>query len=302
MISSAFKQRDRLRIGVQKSGRLTQPSLDLLASCGLKFRQSRDKLFCYGENMPVDLLLVRDDDIPGMIRDAVCDLGFVGRNESTEQGLAWRADPSGLPFEEVKALDFGACRLSIAVPLEWDYSGPQTLTGKRIATSYPELLKRFLKQHAVSAQVVELAGSVEIAPKLGTADCICDLVSSGATLTANALKEVERLLESEAILISSTTRFADEREGLRELLLRRLDGVLKVRDAKFLMMQAPDSALALITSLLPNADPATILPAAGGFSSVSALCHARLTWEHLEALKAAGARSIVVLPIDQMLV
>jgi len=298
----ATKQRDRLRIGVQKSGRLTQPSLDLLASCGLRFRQSRDKLFCYGENMPVDLLLVRDDDIPGMIRDEVCDLGFVGRNEATERGLSWLEQGLVTPFEEVKALNFGGCRLSIAVPTDWDYSGPQMLAGMRIATSYPSLLKRFLEQHQVAAQIVELAGSVEIAPKLGTADCICDLVSSGATLGANQLKEVERLLESEAVLISSRLSFADEREGLRELLLRRLDGVLKVKDAKYLMMQVPNSEIETIRALLPSADPATVLPAAAGFSSMSALCHARMTWEHLEALKAAGARSIVVLPIDQMLV
>jgi ATP phosphoribosyltransferase len=302
MSAIGSKQRDRLRIGVQKSGRLTQPSLDLLASCGLSFRQSRDKLFCYGENMPVDLLLVRDDDIPGMIRDAVCDLGFVGRNEATEQSLSWTSNGEALPFEEVKALSFGGCRLSIAVPIDWDYVGPQTLSGKRIATSYPALLRRFLAQHGVTATVVELAGSVEIAPKLGTAECICDLVSSGATLQANQLKEVERIMESEAVLISATGTFGDEREGLRELLLRRLDGVLKVKDAKYLMMQVPDSELALVRTLLPNADLPTVLPAAPGYSAVSALCHARLTWEHLEALKAAGARSIVVLPIDQMLV
>lgn len=302
MSAVGSKQRDRLRIGVQKSGRLTQPSLDLLASCGLSFRQSRDKLFCYGENMPVDLLLVRDDDIPGMIRDAVCDLGFVGRNEATEQSLGWTSSGEALPFEEVKALSFGGCRLSIAVPADWDYQGPQTLSGKRIATSYPALLRRFLAQHGVHAGVVELAGSVEIAPKLGTADCICDLVSSGATLQANQLKEVERIMESEAVLISATGAFGDEREGLRELLLRRLDGVLKVKDAKYLMMQVPDSEVALVRTLLPNADLPTILPAGPGYSAVSALCHARLTWEHLEALKAAGARSIVVLPIDQMLV
>jgi ATP phosphoribosyltransferase len=302
MSAGLSKPRDRLRIGVQKSGRLTQPSLDLLSSCGLKFRQSRDKLFCFGENMPIDLLLVRDDDIPGMIRDEVCDLGVVGRNEATEQALVWAAqgvDPA--PFVEAQALEFGGCRLSIAVPQEWEWHGPETLAGKRIATSYPALTRRYLSGHAVDAQIVELAGSVEIAPKLGTADCICDLVSSGGTLLANQLKEVDRLLESQAVLISATGRFADAREGLRELLLRRLKGVLQVRDAKVLMLQSPVGQLDTICALLPNADVPTVQPGPNGYSALSAVCHARLTWEHLEALKAAGARSIVVLPIEQML-
>ncbi|HXO98847.1 MAG TPA: ATP phosphoribosyltransferase, partial [Luteibacter sp.] len=172
-----MKPRDRLRIAMQKSGRLTEPAQELLARCGLKFRQSRDKLFCFGEGEPVDLLLVRDDDIPGLIAEGVCDLGIVGRNVLREFQLSNPDASAGL--DEVRSLGFGHCRLSIAVPQEDAYDGPAQLEGQRIATSYPGLLGDWLKANGVDAKVVMLAGSVEIAPRLGTADAICDLVSSG---------------------------------------------------------------------------------------------------------------------------
>ncbi|HLM52164.1 MAG TPA: ATP phosphoribosyltransferase, partial [Pseudoxanthomonas sp.] len=177
--------RDRLRIAIQKSGRLAEPARALLSACGLSWRQSRDKLFCYGESLPVDLLLVRDDDIPGLIADGVCDFGVVGRNELNEQ--AGERARLGLPpaYRELRGLGFGECRLMLAVPEAWEWTGPAQLQGLRIATSYPSILANWLDGQGVAATVVELSGSVEIAPKLDTADLICDLVSSGATLAAN---------------------------------------------------------------------------------------------------------------------
>ena len=180
--------RERLRIAIQKSGRLAEPARTLLAACGLSWRESRDKLFCYGESLPVDLLLVRDDDIPGLIADGVCDFGIVGRNELDEQ--AGERALIGLPqaYRELRPLGFGNCRLMLAIPESWEWEGPQQLQGLRIATSYPSVLRQWLQARGIDAAVVELSGSVEIAPKLGTADLICDLVSSGATLAAIAQK------------------------------------------------------------------------------------------------------------------
>jgi ATP phosphoribosyltransferase len=183
--------RDRLRIAIQKSGRLAEPARSLLASCGLSWRESRDRLFCYGETLPVDLLLVRDDDIPGLIAEGVCDLGIVGRNVLVEQDLDAQAAGRGARLREWRPLGFGACRLALAVPEGWAWHGPSQLAGRRIATSYPQLLTRWLADNAVEARVVVLSGSVEIAPRLGQADAVCDLVSSGTTLAANQLKPVD---------------------------------------------------------------------------------------------------------------
>ncbi|HET8764151.1 MAG TPA: ATP phosphoribosyltransferase, partial [Rhodanobacter sp.] len=213
-----MKPRDRLRVAMQKSGRLTEPALELLRRCGLSFRQSRDKLFCFGESEPVDLLLVRDDDIPGLIAQGVCDVGIVGRNVLDEFRLTAGVDQPGLA--ELRALGFGRCRLSIAVPQESDYRDPAQLAGLRIATSYPGLLGAWLRERGIEAGVVTLAGSVEIAPKLGTADLICDLVQSGATLVANQLREADVLLESEAVLAGPAELPADERGDLLALLLK----------------------------------------------------------------------------------
>ena len=229
---STAKPRDRLRIAVQKSGRLSDVSQDLLARCGLKFRQSRDELFCFGESVAVDLLLVRDDDIPGLIAQGVCDLGIVGRNVLREQQLAAQSNGTQGAGVELRALGFARCRLSIALPQEMIYDGPARLNGLRIATTYPALLSDWLKSNAVDAEVVVLSGSVEIAPRLGTADAICDLVQSGATLVANQLREASTILDSEAVLMGPEAPPPDERGELRELLLRRIDGVIQVRESK----------------------------------------------------------------------
>ncbi|MGB0134737.1 ATP phosphoribosyltransferase [Dokdonella sp.] len=294
--------RDRLRIAIQKSGRLSDASLDLLARCGLSFRRSRDKLFCFGETLPVDLLLVRDDDVPGMIADGVCDLGIVGRNVLSEQVLGFDAGVSA-PFTELRPLGFGRCRLSVAVPEAFDYSDASQFSGTRIATTYPNLLADWLRRSAVEASIVSLSGSVEIAPRLGSADFICDLVSSGATLAANQLKEVAVVLESEAVLAAGSVMPGDERGELIDMLLRRIDGVIQVRVSKLVMWHSPRSALEDIQRLLPNGQQATVTPIEGldNEVAVQAICNDAITWQHLEDMKRAGARQMLVLPLEQML-
>lgn len=296
-----MKTRDRLRIAMQKSGRLTEPALDLLGRCGLTFRQSRDKLFCFGEGEPVDLLLVRDDDIPGLIAQGVCDLGIVGRNVLSEYGLTVGSDAE--PLAEWRPLGFGHCRLSIAVPQDMPYERPEQLAGLRIATSYPGLLRDWLRRNGVEAGVVTLAGSVEIAPRLGTADLICDLVQSGGTLVANQLREADVLLESEAVLAGPKTLPVDERGDMIDLLLKRLDGVMQVRESRLLLLQTSRQHLEAVTRLLPGGPQPTLLPVAGQPDQLmlQALCAGEVSWRQLEEIKKAGAREMFVLPVEKML-
>lgn len=294
--------RDRLRIAIQKSGRLGEPSRALLASCGLDWRESRDRLFCYGESLPVDLLLVRDDDIPGMLAEGVCDLGIVGRNVLAEQ--AAEREARGLPeaARELFALDFGGCRLDIAIPDAWEWEGPAQLQGKRIATSYPWLLRRWLERQGIVAEVVVLSGSVEIAPRLGQADAVCDLVSSGATLAANQLRPVLTLLESESVLAGGAHAPAGARGRLQEQLLRRMQGVLRLKDSRLLMFQAERSRVPDVLKLLPDADPPTMMQLDGQDTlALQTLCRGTMTWQRLEDLRQAGARGLMVLPVERSL-
>lgn len=301
-MSPSIEPRDRLRIAIQKSGRLADPARALLASCGLSWRESRDRLFCYGEALPIDLLLVRDDDIPGLIADGVCDLGVVGRNVLREQDTERlrRGEPSA--FRELRPLGFGGCRLALAVPDGWEWRGAAQLQGRRIATSYPALLQQWLQEQGIGAEVVTLTGSVEIAPRLGQADLVCDLVSSGATLAANQLKPVATLLESEAVLAGPVAEFEGERAALAEMLLRRLDGAVRTRNSRLLMFQAQRSAIPALLPLLPDAEEPTLLQVDGADRlALQALCHGRLTWQRLEDLKRAGAQGLMVLPVESML-
>ena len=293
--------RDRLRIAIQKSGRLAEPARSLLAACGLSWRESRDKLFCYGESLPVDLLLVRDDDIPGLIADGVCDLGVVGRNELDEQ--AGERERNGLApaYRALRGLGFGQCRLMLAVPEDWGWQGPPQLQGLRIATSYPAILRQWLEGQGIEAQVVELSGSVEIAPRLGTADLICDLVSSGATLAANHLKPVETLLDSEAVLAGPAGGFDDARAGLAQMLLRRVDGVLQMKDRKLLMFSAERESVPALARLLHDAGPLVELPGSNGALSLQAMCDGAVSWQRLEELERAGARGLMVLAVERSL-
>ena len=298
-----MRTHDRLRIAIQKSGRLSDPARDLLARAGLSFRESRDRLFCYGESLPIDLLLVRDDDIPGLIAEGVCDLGVVGHNVLAEQAAERRNTGQAEAFSVIRPLGFGRCRLSIAVPNEWEWTGDARLAGTRIATSYPALLTQWLRERNIDAEAVVLSGSVEIAPRLGKAEAICDIVSSGATLVANQLKEVATIIESEAVLAGPAQPFADVRGDLAAMLLRRLDGVLSLKASKLLLCQAPRSALPELIRLLPDAEPPTVTPIEGRADEVSlqALCRTAMTWQRLEDMKRAGAFGLLVLPVEQML-
>lgn len=291
----------RIRIAVQKSGRLTTHSLDLLERCGLTFTKSKDQLFCYGKNMPVDLLLVRDDDIPGLVSDDVCDLGIVGLNTVTEKRLALERADEVVAFDQLRGLDYANCRLSIAAPEDRDYNGFSSLQGARIATSYTEIVRSFLDRHGIEAEIVYFSGAVEIAPKLGRADFICDLVSTGSTLEANHLREVEILLESEAVLIQTQKSLVPAKQHLVDTILQRVDGVMQVRESKYIMLHAPREALDQITRLLPGAELPTVIPLDEDKVAVHAVCREYVFWETLENLKSVGASSLLVLPVEKML-
>jgi ATP phosphoribosyltransferase len=228
-------------------------------------------------------------------------VGIVGRNVLGEFQLT--AGRDGEPLAELRPLGFGRCRLSIAVPEDWDWTGPRRLAGTRIATSYPALLARWLREQDVQATPVLLSGAVEIAPRLGTAESICDLVSSGATLAANQLAEVAVLLESEAVLAGPMQGFGGIRAELATMFLRRLDGVLALQSSRLLMFQAPRSAVAAILRHVPESDPPTVMPIEGraGDVALTALCRTALTWQRLEDMKRAGASGLMVLPVEQML-
>ena len=294
---------ERVKIAIQKSGRLTDHSLDLLDRCGLILTKGKDQLFCYGENMPVDVLLVRDDDIPSLVNDKVCDLGIAGFNIVNEKSLAMRSDGREPAFKSVFQLDFGHCRLAIAAPEDREYTGPSDLQGATIATSYVKTLQDFLDKSGISADIEYFSGAVEIAPKLGKADFICDLVSTGTTLAANQLREVATVLESEAVVIQSATARDNGKSALVDKLLQRLDGVIQVRESKYIMLHAPRAALDEISRLLPGSEHPTIIPLDGNDEKVAvhAVCRENVFWETLENLKNAGASSLLVLPVEKML-
>jgi ATP phosphoribosyltransferase len=293
----------RIKIALQKSGRLSDQSKDLLTRCGLKFMQSKDQLFCYGENMPIDLLLVRDDDIPGLVSEDVCDLGIAGLNVVGEKKYQLEQRGESAYFDQVSALDFGHCRLAIAAPESEPYNGAKSLQGARIATSYPATLKNYLAEQKIDASVVYFSGSVEITHKLGKADYVCDLVSTGSTLRANHLREVETILESEAVVIQTREPLSAEKNVWIQRILQRLDGVLQVRESKYVMLHAPRSALDKIVALLPGTETPTIIPLEGSDDKVAvhAVCRENVFWETLENLKGAGASSLLVLPVEKML-
>jgi len=291
---------NRIRVAIQKSGRLSEKSLDLLQSCGLRFARSKDKLYWYGKDFPIDLLLVRDDDIPRLLLDGICDLGIVGENIAEEMTLE---NVGGTVLSKLRKLPFGGCRLSLAVPEDSTIKSASDLDGCRVATSYPALTSALLAKCGVSAQTVKFSGSVEIAPGLGTADAISDLVSTGTTLRANHLVELEPLFESTAALYGQMDQLTAEKRVMIDRLLSRLDGVLLAAESKYVMLHAPRESVDEITRLLPGAENPSLMNLEGdaGRVALHAVCREAVFWEHLEALKGAGASAILVLPVEKML-
>jgi len=287
----------RLRIAVQKSGRLAERSLDLVRDAGLRVIKGNNDLLYRVENYPIDLLRVRDDDIPTFVADGVCDLGIVGENVLEE------ARNSGPVAEVVMPLGFGRCTLRIAAPPTLDYAGPASLEGRRIATSYPRILRRWLEREGVAAEVVTMRGAVEVAPRLRLAAAICDLVSTGATLEANGLAPRETVLDSQAVLIRSPVAPELALAPLLDSVVERMAGVVASQGAKYVMLNAPRSALDQITAILPGAESPTVLPLSGRDDAVAvhAVCQEAVFWETLEKLKAVGASAILVLPIEKMM-
>lgn len=294
---------NRLRIAVQKSGRLSDDSIALLKAIGIKL-QIRDRLLiAHSTNQPIDLLLVRDDDIPGLVMDGVVDLGLIGENELEEKMLERKASNKSYEYQELRRLDYGDCRLSIAVPNELDYRGIQSLSGKKVATTYPYLLERFFKENNVAAQVVMLTGSVEVAPRAGVADAICDLVSTGATLEANGLHEEDVVFRSKAILIQRCGELSEAKKALINKLLPRIDGVVQAKESKYIMLHAPKACLEEVKALLPGSENPTMLPLAGNDNiiAIHVVSPENLFWETMEELKALGCSSILVMPIEKMM-
>lgn len=293
----------RLRIAMQKSGRLSQDSQALFKSCGLKINLREQRLIAHVENMPIDILRVRDDDIPGLVMEGVVDLGIIGENVLEEVQLIRASQGQLFAVKTLKQLDFGGCRLSLAVPDDVNYTGPESLAGKRIATSYPGLLKRFFDEKGLAFKSVMLGGSVEVAPRAGLADAICDLVSTGATLEANGLKEVEVIYRSKAVLVQAPNPLSDAKQKIIDTLLPRIQGMQQARESKYIMLHAPKDKLDAITDLLPGAERPTIMQLAGETNQVAlhVVSSETLFWETMEQLKALGASSILVLPIEKMM-
>ncbi len=296
-------QSQRLRIAIQKKGRLSKECQELLKKCGAKFNIMGERLVVHAENMPIDLLLVRDDDIPGLIMDGVVDLGFIGENELEEVRLDRKALGEPSEFVQLRRLDFGGCRLSIAIDKDEEYNGPQDLAGKRIATTYPQLLKAYMDEQGVPFSTCMLTGSVEVAPRAGLADAIADLVSTGATLEANGLKEAEVIFQSKATLIQRVGEFDADKQALIEKLLTRMQGVQQAKESKYIMLHAPTDKLEQVKALLPGAEDPTVLPLSMDTEKVAIhlVSTENLFWETMEQLKELGASSILVLPIEKMM-
>lgn len=285
--------KNTIRIAVQKSGRLHEESISLLKSCGIELNNGVNKLKTEALNFPLEILLLRDDDIPEYVLDGVADIGIVGENVLLESA-------QDLP---VKArLGFAKCRLSVALPKTDCYDGIQSLEGKRIATSYPNLLSGFLKAKGIRSEIHEISGSVEIAPGIGLADAICDLVSSGSTLFTNGLQEVETVLRSEAVLVSNPGLSESQSEILDRLLFR-IAAVRKAKRNKYILLNAPNERLDAICKILPGMKSPTVLPlAAEGWSSVHSVVAEDDFWNIIEALRSEGAEGILVVPIEKMIV
>jgi ATP phosphoribosyltransferase len=283
---------DRLTIAVQKSGRLNEPSLQLLTDAGLAFSNGKQQLKLSVSNFPLDIYFLRDDDIPEYVEDRVVDAGIVGENVLAEQGRRGQV---------IAALGFAKCRLSLAVPRSSPFTSASDLAGKTIATSYPALLKNFLQQNGISAAIREISGSVELAPGMGLADCICDIVSSGSTLLGNGLRELEVVMNSQAVLVSGTD-LSQPKIDLLERLVFRIRAVQSARKNKYILLNCPDTSIGAITEVIPGMKSPTIMPLGRpGWSSLHSVVDEDSFWEKIDRLKALGAEGILVIPIEKMI-
>ena len=281
-----------LRVAIQKSGRLQEKSLELLQESGLSFSNGRDQLKTQVQNFPVEILFLRDDDIPQYVEDKVADVGMVGENIFIEKQKR---------NEIIKRLDFAKCRLSMAIPRSETYAGPAWFNGKNIATSYPNIVSAFLKKNKISAGLHEISGSVEIAPGIGLADAICDVVSTGSTLLSNGLKEVEVVMQSEAVLIAPLA-FDPEKKKILDKLLFRIEAVQKARNNKYILLNCPNDSIEKITSIIPGMKSPTIIPLTKeGWSSLHSVVDENAFWEKIDQLKSFGAQGILVIPIEKMI-
>ncbi len=283
---------NRLKIALQKSGRLSEKSLELLAECGISINNGKNTLIAPASNFPAEVLYLRDDDIPQYVQDGVADIGIVGENVLLESGAAIRT---------AKRLGFSRCRLSLAIPKPDEYPGVSYFEGKKIATSYPRLLGAYLEKQGINAEIHTISGSVEIAPGIGLADGICDLVSTGSTLFSNGLKEVQVILRSEAVLVASQELSA-EKEAILEQLLFRIEAVRKAKTNKYIVLNVPNSAIETITDILPGMKSPTVVPLAqAGWSALHSVMSEETFWEVIDQLKLAGAEGILVMPIEKMI-
>jgi ATP phosphoribosyltransferase len=284
---------NKLKIAIQKSGRLYDDSVRLLKDCGIDLKNGVNKLKAECDNFPMEIYFLRDDDIPQYVEDAVADIGIVGENVLFEKNKK---------AEIIEQLGFGKCRLSVAIGRSESYTGVEFLNGKKIATTYPTLVRQFLEKNKIRAEIHEISGSVEIAPGIGLADAIVDLVSSGSTLFMNGLKEVETVLRSQAVLIRNQ-RLGTDQQVLLEKFLFRIRAVKKARNNKYILLNAPNERLQEIIGLLPGMKSPTVLPLAeAGWSSVHSVLNENDFWEIIERLKDAGAQGILVVPIEKMII
>lgn len=281
-----------LRIAIQKSGRLQEESIALLKETGLSFSHGKDQLKAQAGNFPVEVLFLRDDDIPQYVEDHVADVGIVGENVFIE-----KQKRNNL----VRKLGFAKCRLSIAVPRSENYEGPKSLEGKNIATSYPVIFQSFLNKNKISAGIHEISGSVEIAPGIGLADAIFDIVSTGSTLLSNGLKEVEVVMQSEAVIISNDELSVEKKEILDKLLFR-IEAVKSAKNNKYILLNCPNEAIPKIINMIPGMNSPTIMPLAkSGWSSLHSVVNENDFWEKIDLLKSFGAQGILVIPIEKMI-
>jgi ATP phosphoribosyltransferase len=281
-----------LRLAIQRKGRLSEDSLSLIKESGIKFSSGTGKLKSMARNFPIEFLFLRDDDIPDYVADGVADIGIVGENVALEKGKN---------LDAVKKLGFSKCRLSLAIPKEIDYKGLAYFQNASIATSYPKILQGFLNKNNISADIHEISGSVEIAPSIGLASAVCDIVSSGSTLLSNGLKEVETILNSEAIIIGNQN-LNEEKKSILDKLLFRIESVQKGKNNKYILLNAPNDNLDRIIELLPGMRSPTIVPLADrNWSSIHSVINEDEFWEVIEKLRNAGAEGILVVPIEKMI-